>query len=159
MVKTFTDLKINSDVCNFLKTKGIIKPTSVQEKLIPAVRSGKDAIVQSKTGTGKTLAFLLPVMERIKKIAITQALIITPTRELALQISRIASNLGKIMNVESVIICGGQDFERQKDRLKKIPQLIIGTPGRLLDHINRKAIDLSSVNKIVIDEADELLKL
>ena len=159
MSKSFLDLKINSNICEFLKKQGIIKPTMVQEKLIPTARSGKDAIVQSKTGTGKTLAFLLPVMERIKKIAVTQALIISPTRELALQISKVASNLGSVMNVDSVVICGGQDFERQKEKLKKIPQLIIGTPGRLLDHLSRKAIDLSKINKVVIDEADELLKL
>ena len=159
MQKTFNDLKINQEVCELLKKQGIINPTAVQEKLIPTARSGKDVIVQSKTGTGKTLAFMLPMMEKIKKIAITQALIVAPTRELALQISKVAANLGTVMNIDSVIICGGQDFERQKEKLKRTPQLIIGTPGRLLDHLNRKAIDLSHVNKIVIDEADEMLKL
>ena len=159
MAKTFNDLKINSDVCELLKKQGIIKTTAVQEKLIPAVRSGKDAIVQSKTGTGKTLAFLLPIMERIKNVTVTQALIIAPTREVALQISKVASNLGNVMNIDSVIICGGVDFERQREKLKRTPQLIIGTPGRLLDHLSRKAIDLSHVNKVVIDEADEMLKL
>ena len=159
MSKTFSDLKINSDVCELLKKQGIITPTTVQEKLIPTARSGKDVIVQSKTGTGKTLAFLLPIMERIKKVDVTQALIIAPTRELALQISKVAANLGEVMEIDSVIICGGQDFERQREKLKKTPQLIIGTPGRLLDHLGRKAIDLSKVNKVVIDEADEMLKL
>ncbi|MBR2179421.1 MAG: DEAD/DEAH box helicase [Selenomonadaceae bacterium] len=159
MQKTFNDLKITPDVCELLKKQGIINPTVVQEKLIPTARSGKDVIVQSKTGTGKTLAFLLPMMERIKKIAVTQALIVAPTRELALQISKVAANLGTVMNIDSVIICGGQDFERQKEKLKHSPQLIIGTPGRILDHLSRKAIDLSHVNKIVIDEADEMLKL
>ena len=159
MAKTFNDLKINSDVCELLKKQGIITPTAVQEKLIPTARSGKDAIVQSKTGTGKTLAFLLPIMERIKKVSITQALIIAPTRELALQISKVAANLGNVMEIDSVIICGGVDFERQREKLKHTPQLIIGTPGRLLDHLSRKAIDLKHVNKVVIDEADEMLKL
>ncbi len=159
MSKTFDDLKIQSEVCELLKKQGIITPTPVQEKLIPTARSGKDVIVQSKTGTGKTLAFLLPIMEKIKKIPVTQALIIAPTRELALQISKVAKNIGDVMEIDSVIICGGQDFERQKEKLKKIPQLIIGTPGRLLDHLSRKAIDLSRANKIVIDEADELLKM
>ena len=159
MSKTFSDLKINSDVCELLKKQGIITPTTVQEKLIPTARSGKDVIVQSKTGTGKTLAFLLPIMERIKKVDVTLALIIAPTRELALQISKVAANLGEVMEIDSVIICGGQDFERQREKLKKTPQLIIGTPGRLLDHLGRKAIDLSKVNKVVIDEADEMLKL
>ena len=114
MSKTFSDLKINSDVCELLKKQGIITPTTVQEKLIPTARSGKDVIVQSKTGTGKTLAFLLPIMERIKKVDVTLALIIAPTRELALQISKVAANLGEVMDIDSVIICGGQDFERQR---------------------------------------------
>ena len=159
MQKTFNDLNITQAVCELLKKKGIINPTAVQEKLIPIARSGKDVIVQSKTGTGKTLAFLLPIMEKIKKIAVTQALIVAPTRELALQISKVAANLGTVMNIDSVIICGGQDFERQREKLKRTPQLIIGTPGRLLDHLSRKAIDLSHANKIIIDEADEMLKL
>ena len=155
----FSDLKIGVEVCEALKKQGIVTPTKVQEKVIPSARSGKDIIVQSKTGTGKTLAFLLPIMERIKKVPVTQALIIAPTRELALQIAKVASNLGSVMNIDSVIICGGQDFERQKEKLKRLPQMIIGTPGRLLDHLSRRAIDLSKVNKVVIDEADELLKL
>ena len=156
---TFNDLKINPKICEALKKQGIIEPTKVQEKVIPTIRSGKDTIIQSKTGTGKTLAFLLPLFERIKKIEVTQALIIAPTRELALQISKVAANLKDVTNIDSVIICGGVDFERQRDKLKRHPQLIIGTPGRLLDHLSRKAIDLSKVNKVVIDEADELLKL
>ena len=159
MIKTFNDLNIASNICELLKKQGIITPTKVQERLIPTARSGNDVIVQSKTGTGKTLAFLLPVMERIKKVQMAQALIIAPTRELAIQISKVAANLYPVTNVDSVIICGGVDFERQRDKLKRNPQLIIGTPGRLLDQLSRKAIDLSSVNKVVIDEADEMLKL
>ena len=155
----FNELKINFEVCELLKRQGIIDATPVQEKVIPTARTGRDLIVQAKTGTGKTLAFLLPTFERIKKIPVTQALIIAPTRELATQISKVAAQIAKILELETILICGGQDVEREKNKLRHSPQLIIGTPGRLLDHLRRGTIKLSSANKIVIDEADELLKL
>ncbi len=155
----FEDLKVSAAVCELLKRQGISTPTPVQEKVIPHLRAGKDLIVQAKTGTGKTLAFLLPTIERLKKIPATQALIVAPTRELALQISKVAAEICAIVEIDSVVICGGQDIDRQKEKLRRIPQLIIGTPGRLLDHLKRGTIQLKSVNKIVIDEADELLKL
>ncbi|MBQ6975885.1 MAG: DEAD/DEAH box helicase, partial [Selenomonadaceae bacterium] len=155
----FNELKIKSEVVELLKRQGIIDATPVQEKVIPAARTGRDLIIQAKTGTGKTLAFLLPTLERIKKIPVTQALIIAPTRELATQISKVAAPIAKLFEVETILICGGQDVEREKSKLRHSPQLIIGTPGRLLDHLRRGTIKLSAANKIIIDEADELLKL
>ena len=155
----FSDLKINSEVCELLKRQGIITPTAVQEKIIPLARTGQDLILQAKTGTGKTLAFLLPTFERLKKISVTQSLIIAPTRELATQIFTVAAEIGKISEIETLLICGGQDIEREKNNLRRTPQLIIGTPGRLLDHLRRGTIQLRNVNKIVVDESDELLKL
>ena len=156
---TFTELKISAEICELLRRQGIITPTAVQEKVIPQARAGKDLIVQSKTGTGKTLAFLLPTIERLKNIAVTQELIIAPTRELATQISKVAAEICAKVEIESILICGGADIDRQKEKLRRIPQLVIGTPGRLLDHLRRGTIQLKNVNKIVIDEADELLKL
>lgn len=158
-MKKFNELKINAEVVELLKLQGIIEATPVQEKVIPTARTGRDLIVQAKTGTGKTLAYLLPTIERIKKIPVTQALIIAPTRELATQISKVAAQISKVYELETILICGGQDVEREKNKLRHSPQLIIGTPGRLLDHLQRGTIKLSSANKVVIDEADELLKL
>lgn len=155
----FSDLKINSQVCGLLKRQGITTPTAVQEKIIPLARTGQDLILQAKTGTGKTLAFLLPTFERLKKISVTQSLIVAPTRELATQIFNVAAQIGKILEIETLLICGGQDIEREKNKLRRTPQLIIGTPGRLLDHLRRGTIQLKNANKIVVDEADELLKL
>lgn len=155
----FTELKVSAEICELLKRQGIITATSVQERVIPQARAGNDLIVQSKTGTGKTLAFLLPTIERLKKIPATQELIIAPTRELATQISKVAEKICATLELDSLLICGGQDIDRQKEKLKKIPQLIIGTPGRLLDHLRRGTIQLKNINKVVIDEADELLKL
>ena len=155
----FEELKVSAAVCEVLKRQGISEPTPVQERVIPQARAGKDLVVQAKTGTGKTLAFLLPTLERIKKIPVAQELIIAPTRELATQISKVAAGLCDVLELDSILICGGQDIERQKEKLRRIPQLIIGTPGRLLDHVKRGTIQLKNVNKVIVDEADELLKL
>ncbi len=155
----FEELKVSAAICEILRRQGISEPTPVQEKVIPLARAGKDLIVQAKTGTGKTLAFLLPTLERLKKISVAQELIIAPTRELATQISKVAAEICSVLEIDSLLICGGQDIDRQKEKLRRVPQLIIGTPGRLLDHVRRGTINLKSANKIVIDEADELLKL
>ena len=139
---------------------GIKEATPVQEKAMPLVRAGHDCIVKAQTGTGKTLAFLLPIIEKIKpQAAVTQALVITPTRELAIQIAKVAQSLSAAADISSLVIFGGQDIERQKQKLRRHPQLIIGTPGRLLDHLRRQTIDLSQVNKVVLDEADEMMRL
>ncbi len=157
---TFRELSISAGVCEALRYKGITEATPVQEEAIPVVRAGKDVIVQAQTGTGKTLAFLLPILEKIKAgVPVAQALVVTPTRELAIQIAKVAALVGEAVGVHSLVIYGGQDIERQKQKLRQHPQLIIGTPGRLLDHLRRRTIDLSQVNKIVLDEADEMLHM
>ncbi|TYZ21640.1 DEAD/DEAH box helicase [Selenomonas ruminis] len=157
---TFKELGISDSVCEALRNKGIKEATPVQEQAIPLVRAGKDVIAQAQTGTGKTLAFLLPILEKIKPQAdVAQALVVTPTRELAIQIAKVASIVGEAAGVSSLVIYGGQDIERQKQKLRRHPQLIIGTPGRLLDHLRRGTIDLSKVNKVVLDEADEMMRL
>ena len=157
-MKTFAELKVSPELCEALKKIGITEATPVQEASIPALRNGKDTIVQAQTGTGKTLGFLLPLFDKIKTQADNiQTLIITPTRELTLQIAKVAAMLGKANGVRSLAIYGGQDIERQKHRLGKEPHVIIGTPGRILDHLRRKSINFSQTNKIVLDEADEML--
>ena len=156
---TFQEMNISPEVCKILRNMGIQEMTPVQEQAIPAARSGQDLIVQAQTGTGKTLAFLLPVMERVKWNAeVAQALIVAPTRELAIQIAKVASSLSEAAGISSLVIYGGQDMERQKQKLRRRPQLIIGTPGRLLDHLRCRTIDLSQVNKVVLDKADEMMR-
>ena len=121
----FNELKIKSEVVELLKRQGIIDATPVQEKVIPSARTGRDLIIQAKTGTGKTLAFLLPTFECTKKIPVTQSLIIAPTRELATQIHKVAAPIAKLLELETILICGGQDVEREKNKLRHSPQLII----------------------------------
>ena len=158
-MKLFEELSVSQPLCDALKKIGIREATPVQEAAIPALRNGRDTIVQAQTGTGKTLAFLLPLYDKIKIQADNvQTLIITPTRELTIQISRVASVLDKATGVRSLAIYGGQDIERQKHKLGRDPHVIIGTPGRILDHLRRRTLNFSTTNKIVLDEADEMLR-
>ena len=156
----FAEIGVSEALCTLLKNRGISVPTPVQERAVPAMRAGRDVIAQAQTGTGKTLAFLLPVLEKIKpQGAVVQALVIAPTRELAIQIARVAEPLAAALSIGTTLVYGGADIERQKEKLRRHPQLVIGTPGRLLDHVRRGTLALGSVNKVVLDEADEMLKL
>lgn len=160
MGKNFLELKINEKLCKTLKEIGIVEATPVQEEAIPVIRSGKDVVVQAQTGTGKTLAFLLPIMEKIKVNApVVQALIVAPTRELALQITSVAQKIGKDLGIRSLTVYGGQALDRQIHKIEQEPHIIIGTPGRLLDHLRRDTLKLSEVNKVVLDEADQMLHM
>ena len=156
----FIKLGISKEIVKVLNNNGIKEPTPIQEKSIPGLINGADLVAQAQTGTGKTLAFLLPLIERInvQKNSI-QGLIITPTRELALQISDVAKKLAEVKNIKILTVYGGQDVERQLYRLKSGVHLVIGTPGRLLDHIRRGNIDLGKLRVLILDEADEILKM
>ena len=154
----FKDLGISEPLVQVLKKSGITTPTPIQEECIPLIKDYKDVIAQAQTGTGKTLAFLLPLFENISPdVFATQALIITPTRELALQITEEANQLanGKAINVLAAY--GGRNIGTQLNKLKGTIHLIIATPGRLIDHIERGTIDLNKVKTVVIDEADQML--
>ena len=160
MINNFQEIGINSELEKILKKNGIIKPTPIQEQAIPELLKGRDVIAQAYTGTGKTFAFLLPIMERIDtNKSYIQALIITPTRELAIQITNEAKKLASVKDISILAVYGGQDVERQLNKLKKGINIVIGTPGRLLDHIRRESIDLGQLNILVLDEADEMLNM
>lgn len=158
-MENFLDLGIHPEINNTLKHNGIVKPTPIQEQAIPVLLKGKDLIAQSQTGTGKTLTFLLPILEKVdpKKEHI-QALIITPTRELAIQITNEVKWLIKNREeVKVLAVYGGQDVDRQMKKLEGPRHIVIATPGRLLDHLRRKTISLSKVSTLVLDEADEII--
>lgn len=154
----FQALGVNDTLTNMLKTQGIKMPTPIQEAAIPQAFKGKDLIGRSQTGTGKTLAYLLPVIQRVEtEKSMTQILIMTPTRELAKQVFDVLRPLAIKSGVDAADIIGGRTIENQLQKLKRDPHVIIGTPGRLLDHIRRKSLDLSNVKTVILDEADQML--
>lgn len=158
---SFLQLGIRPEINHSLKANGVIEPTPVQEKAIPVLLAGKDVIAQAQTGTGKTLAFILPILERVnpRKTHI-QALIVTPTRELALQITtEVKKMISSLEDVNVLAVYGGQDVEKQMKKLKGAKQIVIATPGRLLDHLRRGTIQLSEVSMLVLDEADQMLHM
>lgn len=156
----FEELKISSNLIEMLKKQGIKEPTSIQEETIPFILKGKDVIGEAATGTGKTLAFLLPLFEKIeKKDGKIKTLILSPTRELAVQINEEIKKLNteNIFNV--ALIYGGKEISSQISKFERGVDIVIATPGRLLDHVKRKTIDLSSVSKLIVDEADQMIQL
>lgn len=160
MTIDFRTLGISPELEKVLEKNGITVPTPIQEQAIPQLLNGKDIIGQAHTGTGKTFAFMLPIVENIDITkTYIQALIVTPTRELAIQITNEAKKLAEAKDISILAAYGGQDVERQLRQLKRGVNIVIGTPGRLLDHIRRKTIDLSGVKMVVLDEADEMLNM
>lgn len=156
----FQKLGISAQLENRLKENGITNPTPIQSQAIPLILAGKDLLAQSQTGTGKTLAFLLPLLEMINPAkSFVQAMIITPTRELTLQITAAAKDLATAANIGVLSLYGGQAVDRQTKKLQNSPQLVVGTPGRILDHLRRQTIDLSKVAHLVLDEADQMLQM
>ena len=160
MKKDFIELGITNELSERLLKLRIDTPTQVQVKSIPYILEGRDVIAQAQTGTGKTLAFLLPILEKIDvNSEDTQALIISPTRELAIQISEEAQKLISVKGINILSAYGGQDVEKQLNKLKKNIPLVVGTPGRILDLIRRESLDLSKLKMLVLDEADQMLHM
>lgn len=160
MSNDFLTLGVRRDIVEQLQKLGVTEPTPIQTEAIPLVLSGKDVVAQAQTGTGKTLAFLLPMLQTIEPTkSYIQGLIITPTRELALQITTEAKKLAAPFGVNVLSLFGGHEVTRQSSQLKGSPHLIVGTPGRLLDHVRRKNLNLGGVTKLVLDEADQMLHM
>lgn len=158
-------LGIRQEWANRLTKQGIAAPTPIQMQAIPAALAGRDAVLQAQTGTGKTLAFLLPILQRIDpEQPRAQALIVAPTRELALQITAEAKKLTDSApdgagGIHVLAAYGGQDVEKQIRKLQGACQLVIGTPGRLTDHLRRGTFDGSGIRMLVLDEADQMLHM
>ncbi len=158
---TFEELPLNEKTKRALRDAGYTNPTPIQEQAIPVVLEGKDFIGQSKTGTGKTASYSLPMIETIdassKKV---QAIVLCPTRELAVQVADEVRKFLKYQEgIKTVAIYGGQSIETQIKMLKKGVQIVIGTPGRVMDHMRRKTLKLDQVKMCVLDEADEMLNM
>ncbi|MDR5658946.1 DEAD/DEAH box helicase [Serpentinicella sp. ANB-PHB4] len=156
----FKTLGVSQALTDKLKKIRIITPTPIQEQVIPIIMSGKDVIAQSQTGTGKTLAFVLPTMDMIDtNKGGVQSLIITPTRELAIQITQEVQKLASVKGINILAAYGGQDVEKQIHKLKGDIHMVIATPGRLLDHLRRKTINFGQLKFLILDEADQMLHM
>ncbi|KZL92141.1 DEAD/DEAH box helicase [Clostridium magnum] len=159
-ISSFEELNISEDILKSLKNMGFKNPSPVQQEAIPPALEGKNIIVKSQTGTGKTAAYGIPVLEKIElEEKLVQVVVLTPTRELAVQVSKEIDNLGKFKRIRSTAIYGGQPIDLQTRVLKQRVHIIVSTPGRILDHIGRGNIDLSKVNTVIIDEADQMFDM
>lgn len=157
---TFQELGLSSPVMKSVSDMGFEETTPIQSEAIPLALAGEDIIGQAQTGTGKTAAFGIPMVEKFTVNAThIQGIVVAPTRELAVQVAEELNRIGQYKGIRALPIYGGQDISRQIRALKKYPHIIVGTPGRLMDHMRRKTIRLQNVKIAVLDEADEMLNM
>ncbi|MDQ3633843.1 MAG: DEAD/DEAH box helicase [Acidobacteriota bacterium] len=156
---TFAGFGLNDKLLKAIKELGYETPSPIQEKTIPLILEGRDIIGQAQTGTGKTAAFSLPMLEKIDpKSKQVQALVLTPTRELAIQVAEAIHSYAKhIGRIRILPVYGGQSISQQIRHLRSGVQIIVGTPGRVMDHLRRETVDISNLKVMVLDEADEML--
>ncbi|MDF7647220.1 DEAD/DEAH family ATP-dependent RNA helicase [Erwiniaceae bacterium L1_54_3] len=158
---TFSDLGLNADILESLNGMGYVKPSPIQAECIPHLLAGRDVLGMAQTGSGKTAAFSLPLLNNIDPtVRAPQILVLAPTRELAVQVAEAMTEFSKHMRgVNVVALYGGQRYDVQLRALRQGPQVVVGTPGRLLDHLKRGTLDLSNLRGLVLDEADEMLRM
>jgi len=156
---TFEELKIKKPILDALKEIGFKKAFPIQVAAIPALTSGRDVVGQAHTGTGKTAAFAISMLQEITPKQGIQGLVVAPTRELAMQITEEIRKLAKFTGIKATTVYGGQGMGLQFDQLKKNPEIIVATPGRLIDHLKRGSIKLNQVAHLVLDEADTMLDM
>lgn len=160
MTTEFTQLSLHPQLVQAVAELGYTTPTPIQAAIIPVMLTGQDVIGQAQTGTGKTAAFSLPMLHNLAVgQGQVQGLVLTPTRELAMQVANAMYGYGRMLGVRVLPVYGGQPYSRQIGRLKQGVDIVIGTPGRLLDLIERQVLDLSRVSTVVLDEADEMLSM
>ena len=160
----FEQLELDTTLCRALAEMGFSKPTSIQSKAIPAAMDGKDVLASAPTGTGKTAAFLLPVCQFLldfprRDPGACRALILTPTRELALQVYEHAKAISQFTRLECGVITGGINYGTDRDTLSKNLDILVATPGRLLEHIETESFDCREIESLVLDEADRMLDM
>ncbi len=161
MPSDFASLGLSADLLAAIAELGYTHPTPIQAQSIPLLLEGKDVVGQAKTGSGKTAAFSLPLIQRLElRRRVPQALVLCPTRELCTQVAREMRKLGRRHPKLTVLtVCGGEPFGPQKGALERGVHVVVGTPGRVIDHIKRRSIDLRSVESVVLDEADRMLDM
>ena len=154
----FDVLGINQKILSILRSNAFVVPTPIQNQCIPRALEGKDIVGIARTGTGKTLAFGIPMLQNLVNNQ-GQALVLVPTRELAIQAEEMLYRIADFLNIRTVVIIGGASFEKQVRSIKRNPHIIIATPGRLLDHLNRKIFNLNRIKTIILDEADHMFDI
>jgi ATP-dependent RNA helicase DeaD len=159
MTTDFASLNLREEVMQAINELGYSEPTPIQSAMIPIMLGGADVIGQAQTGTGKTAAFALPILQNFKSDRYVQALVLAPTRELALQVADSMIEYGKHLDVRVLAVYGGQPYGPQISRLNRGVDVVVGTPGRLLDLIERNALNIKHVRTVVLDEADEMLNM
>ena len=160
MMDNFNNLGISKEILTNLKILKLTKPTPVQQQAIQPGFEGKDILAIANTGTGKTAAFGIPIIQRLNQNKSLSAIILTPTRELAVQVGKHLMDLmGKNINIKCGVLIGGDSMKKQVNLIKQNPRIFIGTPGRINDHISRKNLNLKNINILVLDETDRMLDL
>ena len=159
----FSEYPLSDRLLKALEQLSIEKPTEVQAQTLPPALEGKDLLVAAETGSGKTLAFLVPLLQRCidesKPSAGTRGLILTPTRELAEQVAKMCEALAAFTQIKVQTVCGGENWSNQSARLRKNPEILVGTPGRLKEHLERNSLDFDDLEYLVLDEADRMLDM
>ncbi len=159
-MKNFDELGLDDNLVSRVKTLGYETPSPIQEQAIPALISGRDVVGLAQTGTGKTAAFALPMIQKLDvTLHQTQALVLAPTRELALQVCEAITSYSEGLDLRVLPVYGGQSYGAQLSGLKRGAHIVVGTPGRLIDHLERGSLDLSHLDMLVLDEADEMLNM
>ncbi|ANJ66824.1 RNA helicase [Halothiobacillus diazotrophicus] len=164
---SFADLGLMPELLTALDAVGYTTPTPIQREAIPVVLTGRDLLAAAQTGTGKTAGFTLPLLQRLSTTPVlhpapkhrVRALVLTPTRELAAQVGESVTEYGQHLNLSSLVIFGGVNINPQRDRLRKRLDILVATPGRLLDHVSQGNIDLGGIEILVLDEADRMLDM
>ncbi|KCV68094.1 adenosinetriphosphatase [Fonticula alba] len=156
-------MNLSRPILRAINALGFSKPTPIQSRAIPVALAGRDICASAVTGSGKTAAFMIPVLERLlfraRGVAACRVLVLTPTRELAVQCHSVASKLASFTDIQISLLVGGLSTRQQEAELRKRPDVLIATPGRLIDHIqNSQSFDLSSIEVLIIDEADRMLE-
>lgn len=155
--RTFADLGLPKELLDQLEVLNFARPTHIQSKIIPSIMQGRDVLGQAKTGTGKTAAFGLPLLAQVTPGESSQALILAPTRELAIQIHKELEELGHKSHIRSIPVYGGQKITTQADKLKRSPEIIVGTPGRIMDMQRRGYLSFNNFRFVILDEVDRML--
>ncbi|WP_112181946.1 MULTISPECIES: DEAD/DEAH box helicase [Paraliobacillus] len=160
MTISFNDYNLSDEILRALTDLHYDTPTEVQQKVIPTALENKDLVVKSQTGSGKTASFAIPLCEKVDWLENKpQALVLTPTRELAQQVKEDITNIGRFKRIKATAVYGKQPFDKQKTELKQKSHVVVGTPGRVLDHIDKGTMIVDQVNYLIIDEADEMLNM